>query len=219
MAVTLREKKRAAIIEAAIYEFNAAGFNAATMNGIAARAQVSKRTIYNHFDNKEALFHTIAERVCEVVEQAAEVTYDRSRPVEAQLTELACRQLDLLASEEFLTMARVTLPTRIRNPELAPTQFAKLRLGTNGVGRWMSEAQEAGALQFSDPRAAGRRFIAMLLEFAFWPVLTHLTPPPDEEERAAIIAETVDLFLNGCQREKASEATGNTRPPTARQHH
>ena len=48
----LTERKRAAIVEAAIDEFRASGYEATSMDRIAARAEVSKRTVYNHFPSK-----------------------------------------------------------------------------------------------------------------------------------------------------------------------
>lgn len=49
------EAKRQAIIEAARSSFLAEGFDA-SMDRIAAAADVSKATVYNHFGSKEALF-------------------------------------------------------------------------------------------------------------------------------------------------------------------
>ncbi len=55
----LSDRKHAAIIEAAVAEFDAQGFEATSMDCVAARAGVSKRTVYNHFASKEALFRQI----------------------------------------------------------------------------------------------------------------------------------------------------------------
>lgn len=45
----LTDRKREAIIQAAIAEFRANGFEITSMDKIAATAGVSKRTVYNHF--------------------------------------------------------------------------------------------------------------------------------------------------------------------------
>lgn len=199
MSSKLTDKKRAAIISAAITEFNNLGFATATMDGIAARAEVSKRTVYNHFSSKEALFLQITDRVCKAVAQATEMAYDPEKTVEEQLLELARRQLELVTSHDFLTMARVTLPERVRNPELNTENFEAMRRGETGLSRWIEQAIQAGALDLPDARDAGRRFAAMLLEFGFWPVLFTLCAPPDKETCQNVARETVDLFLNGCR--------------------
>src|SRR5690606_882915 len=55
----LTDRKREAIIQAAIAEFRAHGFDITSMDKIAATAGVSKRTVYNHFPSKEELFAEI----------------------------------------------------------------------------------------------------------------------------------------------------------------
>ena len=63
--VRLTDRKRQAIVDAAIAEFREHGFEVANMDRIAGRAQVSKRTVYNHFSGKDALFRAVYEAVQE----------------------------------------------------------------------------------------------------------------------------------------------------------
>ena len=51
----LTDRKRAAILEAAVAEFRESGYEATSMDRIAASAGVSKRTVYNHFPTRDAL--------------------------------------------------------------------------------------------------------------------------------------------------------------------
>jgi TetR/AcrR family transcriptional repressor of mexJK operon len=53
------EHKRAAIVEAALDVFLREGFARASVDSIAAEAGVSKRTIYNHYGDKENLFLSV----------------------------------------------------------------------------------------------------------------------------------------------------------------
>ena len=55
----LTDRKRDAIVQAAIGEFREHGFNGTSMDRVAAAADVSKRTVYNHFPSKEELFEAI----------------------------------------------------------------------------------------------------------------------------------------------------------------
>ena len=59
----LTDRKRAAIITAAIAEFRARGFEATSMDRIASAASVSKRTVYNHFPSKDDLFEQILQEL------------------------------------------------------------------------------------------------------------------------------------------------------------
>ena len=53
------EQKRAAIVDAALEVFLREGFARASVDAIAAEAGVSKRTIYNHYEDKETLFLSV----------------------------------------------------------------------------------------------------------------------------------------------------------------
>src|ERR1700681_2117036 len=52
-------RKRAAILEAAQQAFFANGFVGTSMDQVAAKAAVSKQTVYKHFSDKEALFREV----------------------------------------------------------------------------------------------------------------------------------------------------------------
>ena len=58
----LTDRKREAIVEAAIAEFRAHGYDGTSVDKVAATRRVSKRTLYNHFPSKEELFAEILRR-------------------------------------------------------------------------------------------------------------------------------------------------------------
>jgi AcrR family transcriptional regulator len=55
----MRPDKRQVIVDGALEVFARDGYTRASMDGIAAHAGVSVRTIYNHFPDKAALFHAV----------------------------------------------------------------------------------------------------------------------------------------------------------------
>src|SRR5580698_5585695 len=117
--VRLTDRKRAAVIAAAIEEFLAAGFDATSMDRIAARASVSKRTVYNHFPSKEALFAAIMLELWNVSEGGAATGYQHDAPLKPQLLDMLERKLHLLTNESFLSLARVAIGAGIHSPERA----------------------------------------------------------------------------------------------------
>ena len=56
-----RDAKRAKILEAATARFAEVGYEAASMDGLAAAAGVSKGSLYDYFQNKEDLFYAAFE--------------------------------------------------------------------------------------------------------------------------------------------------------------
>lgn len=101
----LTDRKRAAIVQAAVEAFQQYGYYAASINGIAEAAGVSKRTLYNHFDSKEALFDAIIEELVFRVEQLPACRFDPSRDLAGQLTELARTEVEFLVSEDVQALA------------------------------------------------------------------------------------------------------------------
>src|SRR3954469_25555921 len=92
----LTDRKRVAVINAAIQEFLAAGFDATSMDRVAARAGVSKRTVYNHFPSKEALFAAILRQLWDSSDTEKAPAYSSLQPLRGQLLQLLLKKLSLL---------------------------------------------------------------------------------------------------------------------------
>ncbi len=60
----LMEQKRTAIVAAARRAFLESGYSQTSMDGIAEAAEVSVKTIYRHFENKDELFSAVMQAVC-----------------------------------------------------------------------------------------------------------------------------------------------------------
>ncbi|XVQ11981.1 TetR/AcrR family transcriptional regulator [Spirillospora sp. CA-255316] len=70
-------RKRQAITEAARRVFGRDGYTRASVGAIAAEAGVSKRTIYNHFTDKEELFLSVAVEGADAVTEAVWALMER----------------------------------------------------------------------------------------------------------------------------------------------
>ena len=131
----LTDRKRAAIVDAAIEEFLASGYDATSMDRIAARADVSKRTVYNHFPGKETLFAAILQNCGTRPGQAVR------QPIvpmcRCALLALLDRKMRLLSDEAFLSLARVAIGAAIHSPERARDMVERLgeREKRSGCGR------------------------------------------------------------------------------------
>ena len=192
----LNQAKREAIIEAAIHEFHTHGFPATSMDRIAATAGVSKRTIYNHFADKDALFSAISSCACErIVEQSA-MPYDPKKSLDSQLLKLAHSKLELLGSKDFLRLVRVTVAEKIRRPRVVEEAFEEISRGEFGATLWIRAAVADGRLAVPDPVAASSQFSALLKEFALWPQLFGTAPPLTKRQRNLVAKRTVAMFLD-----------------------
>lgn len=101
---------------AALAEFRATGYEAASMDRIAASAGVSKRTVYNHFPGKEALFTHILEAMLERGQGGVDLPYRADAPLREQLLELVQQKLRLLHDPSFIDLARVVITAGLHSP-------------------------------------------------------------------------------------------------------
>jgi len=72
MAQQRNSKKREVIIREASRLFLTKGYAAVLVDEVATNANVSKKTLYNHFENKKALLETCVEKFIRDYEQGAE---------------------------------------------------------------------------------------------------------------------------------------------------
>ncbi|MBO9489532.1 TetR/AcrR family transcriptional regulator [Endozoicomonas sp. G2_1] len=193
--LTLSERKRLAILNAAQDEFNEKGYAGVSMDAIAKRAEVSKRTVYNHFPSKEALFQAIVKQLCDSFSEAANVVYQPGLTLEQQLMEIATKELELLQSDKFRNLNRIILGEFIRSPELAAQTLEQFDHQENSFTVWIKAAIEDGRIQQVDPDYAGHQFMGLIKATAFWPQLLMNQAFPSSEQQKQIAEDTVIMFL------------------------
>lgn len=196
---TLSQKKREAILSAAVAEFKENGFKNTSMDKISLRAEVSKRTVYNHFSSKDILFNTILTEMWNKGLTATNYTYSDDEPLPTQLSAIAYQELELLSSEGFLSLSRVLLAEYFHNEALAKQGMEKFAQAESGLNRWIKAATDANRLNVDCPDFAATQFISMIKAFAFWPQVMGHAPFPNQEEQRKIVESAVEMFLKQYQ--------------------
>lgn len=191
----LTDRKRLAVITAAIEEFLAAGFDATSMDRIAARANVSKRTVYNHFPSKEALFAEILRQLWDASHEGETFAYRAAVPLREQLIELLMRKLRLLNDEAFLSLARVAIAAGIHSPERARDMVARLGEREEDLTVWIRATIADKRLRIPDPAFAAHQLQGLVKAFAFWPQVTMGQAPLGKAEQQKVAASAADMFL------------------------
>jgi len=193
--LTLTEKKRLDILAAAQEEFKEKGFLGASMDSLAKRAEVSKRTVYNHFPSKEVLFHNIVKQLCDSFSQAVNIEYHCNKPLAEQMYIAAMSEIQLLASDCFRDLNRITLAEFIRSPELASSTLEHLGQQKDGLHVWINEAINDGRLKTVDADYAAQQFLGLIKASAFWPQLLMNQDFPTSEQQKIIADDAVLMFL------------------------
>jgi TetR/AcrR family transcriptional regulator of autoinduction and epiphytic fitness len=194
-ALTLTEKKRLSILAAAQEEFKEKGFLGASMDSLAKRAEVSKRTVYNHFPSKDILFHNIVKQLCDSFSQAVNIKYQVNEPLDKQLYIAAVREIQLLESECFRDLNLITLAEFIRSPELASSTLEHLAQQKDGLHVWINDATSDGRLNVVDADYAAQQFLGLIKASAFWPQLFMKQAFPSAEQQKIIADDAVLMFL------------------------
>lgn len=95
---------RRQICEAAASVFQREGFRRATMDDIAAAAGVSRKTIYNYFENKIGLIGAVIERDVKRRVEKARDSLDLTLPPEQLIVEAEMRLLDVARDSKYVSL-------------------------------------------------------------------------------------------------------------------
>ncbi|VVQ16597.1 TetR/AcrR family transcriptional regulator [Pseudomonas fluorescens] len=191
----LTDRKRAAIIQAAIAEFRANGFDITSMDKIAATAGVSKRTVYNHFPSKEELFAEILNQLWARLTAEPETSYRPDLPLRDQMRRMLMAKLQMMSDDNFLDLARIAIAATIHSPERAQNMVARMGEREESLTLWIRAAQAAGRLKPVEPEFAAQQIQGMLKSFAFWPQISMGLPTLSAERQSAVVESALDMFL------------------------
>ena len=136
--------------------FLASGFGAVSMDAIAREAGASKATLYAYFASKEELFGAVVASEGERYFRGFSAGELDPAAVEASLTEIAQRFLQLVLSPDVIAINRIIVGEVTRFPALAEVFWQagpeRIRVQVEG---FLRRATEAGTLEHS--RSAWRR--------------------------------------------------------------
>jgi AcrR family transcriptional regulator len=154
--------KRRQILDGARKVFAEQGYERATVDQIAARAGVSKATVYNHFEDKQALFVAAVVELCNDLGSSVPSGDDRTGDVEQELRTLGEEIMTLSLSPGAVSLYRQAIAEAQRIPEIGRLVFERGTVSVQQmVARHLSRWSESGALRIDDPRSAAVAFIAL----------------------------------------------------------
>lgn len=188
--------KREAILDASKKLFVQLGFDAVSMDQIAAEAGVSKLTVYSHFGDKETLFAAAVESHC-ANGMPSSLFEDRPEtPVRERLMEIATAFYSMISSPEAIAGHRILCSPQLANSHL-PQLFWESgpRRVQDGFAALLDARVAAGELDIPDTALASSQFFTLLkgepharLVFGCGCSDVNLTP-------AAHVAACVDMFV------------------------
>jgi TetR/AcrR family transcriptional regulator, mexJK operon transcriptional repressor len=194
-ALRLRER----ILAAATELFLAEGYGSTTIEAVAARAGISKRTFYDRFDDKAALFAAVVHRIIEQIRPPADVPLLVGGTLPEVLRRLAGMILRAALSPQAIALHRLVTAEAVRFPELvrAVASEGSRGEGINLISNLLARELPNSGLSAEDRDFAAQQFIYMVMVLPQRRAMGFGTPmTPAELEPWA--DNVVRLFLSGC---------------------
>jgi TetR/AcrR family transcriptional repressor of mexJK operon len=160
-------RSRAAIVEAATALFLERGYVDTSVDDVAARAAVSKRTLYNNFADKERLFTEIVLGITATAEEFAARVVGPLRTAEdvpAALHELARRHLASVTRPQVVRLRRLISAESGRFPHLARQYHQRAPgLVVTALADAFALLARQGRLRAPDPARAAEHFAFLVV--------------------------------------------------------
>jgi AcrR family transcriptional regulator len=201
-----KEARPGELIAAAQEVFVEKGFAATRLDDVAARAGVSKGTVYLYFKNKEALFKAVIEAgMTPAVETAEALAAEADRPAEELMRRFVDGWWSMIGSTSLGSLPKLLVAESGNFPEI--TQWfhdAMMRRAQKAMARIIEGGIARGEFRAVDADIAARIFFAPMFSYLIWQrafgEATCGLPPPER-----FFGEAVDLLIHGLAKSTASE--------------
>ena len=188
------ERIQSAILIAAMVEFANRGLHGGRIARIAQRANVTRATVYKHFDSKEAILEklsaTCAQRVRSTLAQA--IDSEQAPAAVLRAVALCLYRCSILADSKAIS--RIVVAESERLPAVARRSRECRSLALEPLSEYFEKLSMNGQLTLEDPPRAAMQF-AHLVTSALEPLFgDELTA---EQGPETWINSAVDVFLRG----------------------
>jgi len=193
-----KDERRPEILAAAMDVFAARGFAAARLDEVAARAGITKGTLYLYFDNKEALFKAIVhEQLLPRLAEASERVSQHTGPVTTLLLEVIVTVANAVIGTRLGLIPKLVIADAGNFPELARFYVDEvIARGMSVFTRILERGVAQGEFRNIDIALAAPVCIGPLLLLAIWKNV--LEPHAKRKiDRDQYIATYTDVILRG----------------------
>lgn len=190
-------QKRKMILEGAVRVFTEKGFEASSMDRIAEVADVSKRTVYNHFQSKESLFQAIVEDFLQARDNIKPIEYSKELSLKEQLRKFAEAELYLINDPVRRGLSKLLTSVFLMNVAFGTETRSHFEPHKAFI-IWLNEAKEDHKLCFQSPELTARIFYGMVEGCLTWGAL--FTDGASLKHADDLLDEIILTFLSryGC---------------------
>jgi TetR/AcrR family transcriptional regulator, mexJK operon transcriptional repressor len=195
-ALQLRER----ILEVATELFLAEGYGTTSIEAVAERAAISKRTFYHRFENKAALFTAVVHRIIEQIRPPPGVPLLEGSSLHNILRRLAGLILRAALSPQAVALHRLVTAESMRFPNLTRAVYDEgwAYEATQLIGDLLARELRDVRLTTEMRRFAAMQFLHMVVTLPQRRIMG-LGLPLTPKELDEWADNAVRLFLNGCR--------------------
>lgn len=193
-----KDSRPAELLDAALAAFFEKGFEAARLEDIAARAGVSKGTIYLYFDSKEDIFQALVKGIPQAnIERLADIVQDTSVPADVLLRRFLTLLGGLIRDERMKKFPRLLIAEAGRFPHLADVYRAEvISRGAGILSSVIERGIAEGRFHAVNPQHAAYAAVAPLLFVAIWQT-TFERGEDTLLDGESFVTQHIDTFLRG----------------------
>ncbi len=194
--------RRSQILDAATKVFAAKGFHRATIKDVAQEAGIADGTIYNYFENKNALLLSILDRLNETPQRGEHF----AQSLNMDLSEWANRYIRYrpgTLESDGMQILQVLLPEILVNHELREAYYQQIIAPTYALAEpFFTQWVESGKVRDVDPKLALRVVSGMFLGVS----LLRLIGDKELEQRWAEVPDILaEIILHGLNQGNTDE--------------
>lgn len=198
--------RRQAILAAARELFLEKGFEQTSLTDIVDRSKGSRRSIYEHFGNKEGLLRAIIEEGTRQVEAALHFSFEERAPTEEELFAIGYSFFRAVVNPTNIAIYRIVVAEAGRIPEIADLFFNS---GPRPVRQRLTElfriAQARGDFLGAEPEKLAQAFAGLVLGDHHLLGTIGLGRFLSDAEAEEHVRRSIRIFLKGARGEESRQ--------------
>ena len=188
---------QSALLAAAMVEFTERGFHGGSIARIAARANVTRATVYKHFNSKEAILERLWGHTSGRLRSAIEEAVNSQRPVWEVLQDAALCFYRAGLSADAKAISRILVMESTRSPELVKKGYERRWYALEQLAGYFEMLSMNGQMALDDAPRAAQQFMHLVtssIDYLF------VEDAMSAKQQERWIASAVRIFLHGALR-------------------
>jgi TetR/AcrR family transcriptional regulator of autoinduction and epiphytic fitness len=193
-----RDERRKRVLEAAETVFLEQGYHAATMDGVAHAASMSKKTVYQVFASKAELFEAM---LADRFQLDLPDSEGDAHLMAATLTRLLHAMMETCLSPRHVAITRLMIAEAPQSRDMADA-LGRL-IGNAPLDRWLARQVTLGRLPAQAAEGAGSRLFFAVAGETLLHLLLGIGTRPGPAEAETRVQQAVACFLQDCRLQQA----------------